>query len=510
MSQSETRASRGTVQQSSNNEENYEVSLEELLYSSSSYHAIAVPVVITMILSSLAVIYINTEETIREAADALSVYEAFSTDNDTSTAKTLGLSLLNGLIIVSVIGAMTFVIVLLYKYRCMKCLLGYMMFSSAMLLGFLGGIIFNVAINKYHLDIDQFSFYFFLYNFAIVGVAAIFWQKGIPRVISQAYLVLTSAILAWQLSHFDDWTAWALLFMLALYDLCAVLTPCGPLKFLVQLMQQDDAPEMPGLLYEAQLPSEARRPGTRSNGAPSSTQEMETPSASSTDQPVEEEEIALPPQELEPNASPNTGSIPLAIAKLYRLALTEPIEPSDPFTPLLEEETETTQLATNDTLAQQYTTEQLITEVEAIFPAGGGRIDLVVGADGETRYFVKDRHGVVKRILVVDERGRVLQVQENSRSDEKENDNSIKLGLGDFIFYSLLTAKAAQYNFVTFAACVLVILAGLGGTLVLLAVYRHALPALPISIILGVMFFLLTRIAILPWIETIFQQPFYV
>lgn len=41
--------------------------------------------------------------------------------------------------------------------------------------------------------------------------------------------------------------------MLALYDLCAVLTPCGPLKLLVGLMQERNEP-LPGLLYEAHLP----------------------------------------------------------------------------------------------------------------------------------------------------------------------------------------------------------------------------------------------------------------
>ena len=83
----------------------------------------------------------------------------------------------------------------------------------------------------------------------------------LPTHNTRSYLVLTSVILAWQLSHFDEWTAWALLIMLALYDLCAVLSPCGPLKALVNEMQADDAPDMPGLLYEATLPAEARRPG---------------------------------------------------------------------------------------------------------------------------------------------------------------------------------------------------------------------------------------------------------
>lgn len=55
------------------------------------------------------------------------------------------------------------------------------------------------------------------------------------------------------LYSFDEWTCWSLLLMLALYDLCAVLTPCGPLKMLVGLMQERNEP-LPGLLYEANLP----------------------------------------------------------------------------------------------------------------------------------------------------------------------------------------------------------------------------------------------------------------
>lgn len=71
-------------------------------------------------------------------------------------------------------------------------------------------------------------------------------------------------------------------------------------------------------------------------------------------------------------------------------------------------------------------------------------------------------------------------------------------------------AKAAEYSFTTFVVCMLVILAGLGGTLVLLSVFHHALPALPISIILGIFFYIVTRIFIEPWIEAILIKPFYV
>ena len=64
-----------------------------------------------------------------------------------------------------------------------------------------------------------------MFNFAIGGVLAIFFQieAGIPKVVQQGYLVATSVIMAWLLSQFPEWMCWALLVMLALYDLCAVL-----------------------------------------------------------------------------------------------------------------------------------------------------------------------------------------------------------------------------------------------------------------------------------------------
>ena len=55
----------------------------------------------------------------------------------------------------------------------------------------------------------------------------------------------------------------------------------------------------------------------------------------------------------------------------------------------------------------------------------------------------------------------------------------------------------------------LCILAGMGATLVLLSVYKAALPALPISITLAVIFYLLTLEIIEPWIQAIMSVPIY-
>lgn len=140
----------------------------------------------------------------------------------------------------------------------MKILVGYMMFSSITLLGIMGGVLFLAVLQKFDIPLDFMSFGLLCYNFGVVGVVSIFYQRGVPKTITQLYLVATSVLMAWQLSRFEEWTAWCLLFALALYDLCAVLSPCGPLKALVNLMQEYQEP-MPGLLYEAELPHEAKR-----------------------------------------------------------------------------------------------------------------------------------------------------------------------------------------------------------------------------------------------------------
>jgi len=539
-------------------EEDAGMSLSELLYGTASYHAVAKPVGLTMILAALATVYINNETTLAIGEAQLSAaYTKFDVGQPgQSVVSSASFSLLNALIICAVIGCMTFGIVLLYKYRCMKCLIGYMICSSTMLLGFLGGIMFDTAVEVYRLPIDQFSFYFTLWNFAVVGTTSIFYQRGIPTKVTQGYLVMTSVILAWQLAHFNEWTAWALLVMLALYDLCAVLTPCGPLKLLVNEFQADDAPEMPGLLYEAGLPSEAQRPGRSIGGGGSSRRansssggggdrvggrlrhsgggyamaERSGPSAAVPRRSRQEAAVseAAVSEAAAPNGAtavgastsslseaPPTGMIPLAIAKVYRLPYADPdsVPGAGSSQGLLEGDEEGA--SPNALLSREFTPEELRMDVEVIFPRNGGRIVRQEGneRDNRTRYIVMDRHGEIKRTLLLNDQGKVFEEVERDGDDDSEDGDgksSIKLGLGDFIFYSILVSKAAQYSFAAFIACFLVILAGLGGTLVLLSVYHQALPALPISIFLGVLFYVCTRFLIEPWIQDLLRTPFFV
>jgi len=635
------------------------IAVEEILYGMDSFYAIVQPVLLTMTASAVAVVYINTPAFQQATQQGLSQTYAVSgnASNATTTGRQLSSALLNALVIVAVICVMTVVIVLLYRYRCMKILWGYMILASTLLLGYLSSVMFQVAIQRYQLKIDTISFWLFIYNLALVGIVSIFFAQAlrIPSYITQFYLMLSSVIIAWQMSNWDPWTGWLLLVCLALYDLFAVLTPCGPLKALVRLMQREDAPALPGLLYEANLQPRQSRPrqpiSSAGAAAPSRMQQSTTPSQNETtateqdggtetsaaestmtttttttqpedfttrsshaildgehlkessgcekmehehqifdvakatsaddattaiqedsyphfdgniqtttgettfrstldvpntttnELPIQTSILALSPNsgcddehrprvqstpidvdallEDEPEAPP-TGEIPLALAIQYRLPLADDPHPSwmdrpsrrTRNSPSQEEEEAAPDHQQDGAEQPQYTAQELQSLVTVVFHPRGGRIVPHVRQrrNEETRYAVVDRNGVLRRILFINASDGVVY-QDNREQNEREEARertTIKLGLGDFIFYSILVSKAAVYSYTTFVVCTLAILAGLGLTLLLLAVYKQALPALPISIFLGIIFFLLTRYAIEPWAKEVFIQQGYV
>ncbi|ONI08871.1 hypothetical protein PRUPE_5G205400 [Prunus persica] len=407
---------------------------------------IITPVSICMLLVVILVTILNADSSSSETVTSIATIAYTEATSDSSWDKFVG-AVLNSLVFVAVVTVVTFVLVLLFYLRCTEFLKIYMGFSSFVVLGFMGGEIALFLIQDFNVPIDSITFLLVLFNFTVVGVLAVFMSK-MAILVTQAYLVVIGMLVAYWFTLLPEWTTWVLLVAMALYDLAAVLLPVGPLRLLVELAISRDE-EIPALVYEARpVNSHDSSGGVRqrrvwrdrrnedSNNGPHSNENINSVLADNVN--------SRSNSNVNANDTSHSNSNPgefgsghndssLVRAEEGRI----PDRDQELSAPLLERITNVEQLGQEDAVAS----ESLVLE------------GIGLGSSG-----------------------------------------SIKLGLGDFIFYSVLVGRAAMYDFMTVYACYLAIIGGLGITLMLLALYQKALPALPVSIMLGVVFYILTRL----------------
>jgi len=248
------------------------------------------------------------------------------------------------------------------------------------------------------------------------------------------YLIAMSVFIAHIFAGLPPWTGWAVLGALVLYDLAAVLCPHGPLNMLVEQAQEQNA-TIPGLLYEIEGDPEpppqqqrAERPANQAGGAPAA-------------------EVA--------------GGAP--VDRLAELEVA--------------------------TAAQQHDEELglLGAAVQSDGADGAGKgsgagIEMQTMNSEHSNMDGTEQDGGPPGHADAGEAGLADVVVEGFSTGE----GGLKLGLGDFIFYSVLVAGAATDTAATTAACFIGIIFGMVGTIMLLAIAQKALPALPISLTVGI------------------------
>jgi hypothetical protein len=410
-----------------------------------------------------------------------------------SPAEKLGDSVVNALVIVAIIAGVTFLMVCLYKLRCMKIIIAWFVVACAMVFFFLAWIWLDLCCTRFQIPYDWVTMSVIIWNFGVVGMISVFYYAH-PK-LGQAYLVAMSVIMAWMLARLPEWSTWAILIAVALYDILAVLCPGGPLKMLLKESQERNEP-IPGFVYDSSNDGVMPRgrvgrddgEGSGSGAAAGNGSGTATPptvvSGSTSNRPSIGATGNNPLADVN-ETDQSTGSASAsgpqrqpALASLGTTPRPTPPAPAKPKQPLV-------------------ITKQLIRS------ATGKRREALL-----LRCPAKE--------LADDEelKEELKQLKKRIEKEEEEEDNPdpwehaghaspFKLGLGDFIFYSLLVARAAVYSYCSWMICFLSVLMGLCGTLTSLLFFRGklpALPALPISIFFATIMYFASRFAIVPYI----------
>ena len=320
---------------------------------------------------------------------------------------------------------MTCLLIAAYKFRCYKLIHGWLFLSSLLLLFLFSWIYLGEVLKTYNIGLDYITLAFILWNFGVVGMISIHW-KG-PLMLQQTYLIFVSALMALIfIKYLPNWTTWVVLATISLWDLFAVLAPCGPLRILVETAQERNEQIFPSLIYSAGVVYTLV--GMADAGHQQNSSGSQRPSQPSGVDDINE----APPERPQRRGRGSTA----------------------------------------------------------------GAASTSAGSTGEAGF---DQRFVAN---TPNPRSNNAPLPERPPPADDEENQGIKLGLGDFIFYSILVGKASSYgDWNTTLACFVAILIGLCLTLMFLATCRRALPALPFSIMFGLVFYFITSEIITPFAD---------
>ncbi|KAI8370710.1 Presenilin-domain-containing protein [Radiomyces spectabilis] len=397
-----------------------------------------------------------------------------SQGNGGSSSPIVG-SFTNAAIIIGQIIAITVIIVFLFRKGWIKVLIGFFMVIVLLLLGFMTYLLLLNLVQVFSIPLDYITMVFALWNFAVVGLVSIFW-KG-PLWLQQGYLTIMSSLMAFSLTGLEQWTTWILLGLLAIWDLIAVLCPFGPLRLLIESSRTQQR-EVPALLYSVNAVWFMMASADHFQISNSFNSERNAP------------ETARPLHTHQYTTSLSLRSRASSSEYEASTSSTMPLQTSEG-------------AGASETIRHRSSTGQLhgppinMDGFMRLRGESSGTIASQNESATEVSTEVASETTTARRTNSQTPRERT---DEEERDEEDAERSGLKLGLGDFVFYSVLIARAAMYDWITTVCCTIAVLMGLTATIFLLAIYKKALPALPISIAFGILFYFVAKTVLVPYI----------
>lgn len=403
------------------------------------------------------------------------------TDQTVDTGTRVWQSFANAFVMLIFIAVMTTVLILLYKFRCYGVIHGWLIISSLMLLFMFSLTYVAEILRVYNIAMDKYTLTLFIWNYGVVGMICIHW-KG-PLLLQQGYLITISALMALVfLRCLPDWTIWTVLGIISVWDLVAVLCPRGPLRILVETAQERGESIMPALIYSSTMMWEVITAipiismAGKDDGMPTKKKGNRNRKGQRSQNSVSQQQ-ASSSRALGPTISSPTKRDQHPVEIHYEDGAQPPevtfIQPNISGS---SEVNDNWHRPTVRSITSNVTPRER--RSEAHIESNNHTVEVSSAETG-----TNNESDLAHAQQVVEERG-------------------VKLGLGDFIFFSVLVGKASSYGDWTITlSCYVAILVGLCLTLSLLAIFRKALPALPISIGFGLSSFFLSYVFVVPFAE---------
>ncbi|CAG5136389.1 unnamed protein product [Candidula unifasciata] len=468
------------------------------------------------------------------------VYTPFH-DKTEDTTTIVWQSTANAMILLCLIIVMTLVLLTLYTFRFYKIINGWLMIASVILLFFFGFVYLQQILRAFNVPMDYITVSLLLWNFGVGGIFCIHW-KG-PLLLQQAYLIVISAFVALTfIKHMPEWTTWAMLGVLVIWDLFAVLYPKGPLRLLVETAQQRNEPTFPfpaliyssTMLWQITVADSDQTELDKKQNLPNKSGERESrplPAASGefSAQGTTSRSAGAAQPPLNRSPMPAAGAqLPSTSAQIQSAGAHMPLLATDASASRNEEKMSELNVMSKQDFPRDVASLMDSSDVDALDSPFMAKTsfesdvdDLNELGDGSptdppavTSKKPKQQQSKSAHLLHHRHSRPSTKPSHTDRSksvtDDKE-DRGVKLGLGDFVFYGVLVGKAsAKGDWNTTIACFVAILIGLCCTLLLLAIFRKALPALPISLTFGLVFNFATSILVKPFMESLASEQVYI